>query len=668
MQRRLALVAGMVVVWTGLIQGRLVHLQVIQHAELTAYANGQHTKTDEIPAKRGDIIDRNGSVLAYTVVGDRVVADPKMVEDVPETVGALCAVLTCTASERRALELRLSDRTRSWKRVRGQVPPDLAERVAALELPGVSLEKEDRRYYPNRELAAHVLGYVGTEHKGLGGIEAAYDSVIRGEPGRRRVERNAEGARVSSRIELPPTVGATLELTIDERLQYVAERELRRGVHDNNATGGTALILDPGTGEILAMASYPTFNPNAFGQVRAEVRRNRAVQDTFEPGSTFKIVTASALIEQRLVRPEDVIDVSGGQIRFGPNDVIRDTTDHKRLSFADVIVKSSNVGVIKVTSKLGPDRLTDYVRRFGFGRPASPRDFPGEASGIVWDAAALSESALARVSIGYQVSVTPLQMAAAMSSIANGGELLQPHVVRAIITDGTRHVVKPTVVNRTVSPEVAAELTTIMEGVIERGTATQAAVAGYSVAGKTGTATRWADGRYVAGEHNASFVGFVPSRDPVFTILVVIDTPKGRHGHYGGPVAGPVFRRIAEAALLHAGVPRTFDPPPPIFVQRRSESARQRQVSTALSMPAVAPVRAAAEETGVPDLTGLGARDALTALSRRQLNVRMYGSGLVVRQDPAPETSAEPGQRVSVWLDRRAPRASPPRSAAATLP
>ena len=652
MQRRLLVVAAVAVLWSGAVQGRLVYLQVFQHADLAARASRQQTR--EIPARRGDILDRNGRVLAHTVAGDRIVADPRRVEDVPATVSALCAVLTCDARDRVTLAQRLSDKTKHWYRVRGPVPPDLAARVMALELPGIGLEREDRRYYPNRELGAHVIGFVGTDHKGLAGIEAAYDDVIRGEPGRLRVQTDANGAEFNSRIELAPTIGAALELTISERLQYIAERELAAGVRENRAAAGTAVILQPHTGEILAMASYPSFNPNAFGQVPAEVWRNRAVQDTFEPGSTFKVVTASALLEQGLVTPDDVIDVSGGRISFGPNDVIRDTQDYKQLSFANVIVKSSNVGVIKVTSKLGPAALTDYVRRFGFGRPASPRDFPGESPGIVWAPDRLDERALARVSIGYHVSVTALQMAAAVSSIANGGELVQPHAVRAIIRDGQRQPVGRTVVNRTVTPEVAAELTTIMEGVVEHGTATQAAIPGYSVAGKTGTATRWADGAYVEDEHNASFVGFVPSRDPMFTILVVIDSPKGPNGYYGGAVAGPVFRRIAEASLRDAAVPRTFDDPRPLIVERRPEPSPQRHVSAPLPPPRAGGASGVGHrDTGVPDLTGLSARDALGALMRRQLGARMFGSGLVVRQDPGPGAALEDGGRVSVWLERR---------------
>ncbi len=325
---------------------------------------------------------------------------------------------------------------------------------------------ESKRFYPNRELAAHLLGHVGKDHEGLDGIEHTYDTVIKGHTGTLLVQKDSRGSTFSNKITTAPTAGATLELTIDEYLQYVVERELSAGVVENRAASGSAIVMDPWTGEILALANVPTFNPNARQQARPEMLRNRAVQDIYEPGSTFKIVTASAALEQKIVDPDDRIDVSGGKINFG-SDVIRDTHDYRVLTFEDVIVKSSNVGAIKVALKLGAVRLTDYVKRFGFGRRSAPRDFPAESPGKVWEASKLKESALARVSIGYQVAVTPLQMAAAVSSIANGGELIQPRVVQAIIKDGTRRTMPKTVVNRTVTPSVAAQVTAIMEGVVQ---------------------------------------------------------------------------------------------------------------------------------------------------------------------------------------------------------
>ena len=655
MKRRLALVAAAAMLWSGAIQGRLIYLQIVQHSELTAYASRQQLHQREVPAKRGDILDRHGNVLAYSVVAETIIADPTKIEKPSATVASLCAVLGCDAGERRALETRLSNRRRAHEYVRRRVPPDLAGKVAALGLQGIRFEKEDRRYYPNKELAAHVLGYVGVDHIGLEGLEATYDDVIKGEKGRMRFQTDANGTEFNSRVEHPPTVGATLELTLDKTLQHVLERELREGVRENRAETGTALVLDPWSGEILAMASYPTFNPNAFTESSALARRNRAIQDIYEPGSTFKIVAASAALEQGAVRPGDMIEVAPGYISFGANNIVRDIQNYRRLTFADVIVKSSNVGMIKVTSRVGPDRLTEYVRRFGFGRAASPQDFPGESPGIVWEAPKLTDSSLARVSIGYQISVTPLQMAAAMSSIANGGELIQPRVLRAVIRDGERHAVGRTVVNRTVTSRVAAELTKMMEGVVERGTATAAAISGYGVAGKTGTATKWANGGYIRTEHNASFVGFVPSRNPVYTILVVIDTPRGPNGYYGGPVAAPIFRRIAEASLRHGAVPRTFDAPPPLTVRRRSGSSHQRQVSLPLleRSPGTPGRSPSAPAAVVPDLSGLTARDALATLLRNHLGSRMYGSGLVVRQQPPAGSPAETGGFVSLWLERR---------------
>jgi cell division protein FtsI (penicillin-binding protein 3) len=275
------------------------------------------------------------------------------------------------------------------------------------------------------------------------------------------------------------------------------------------------------TGELLAVANYPTFNPNLQGDAGPEAKRNRAVQDIYEPGSTFKVVTASAALEEHVIGVDDLIDVSGGKIRFGSR-VIDDTHDYGTLSFTDMLVKSSNVGAIKVGLRLGPERLGLYVRRFGFGRALSP-DFPAETTGIVWDPRKLDSSALASMSMGYQVGVTPLQMVAAFSSVANGGDLIQPRVVRALVRDGKRVEVKRTVLGRTISKDTAVTLTGIMEQIVDRGTATYAQLEGYTIAGKTGTASKLVNGRYSNTDYYSSFVGFLPSRNPVATVIVVID-------------------------------------------------------------------------------------------------------------------------------------------------
>jgi cell division protein FtsI/penicillin-binding protein 2 len=442
-------------------------------------------------------------------------------------------------------------------------------------------------------------------------------------------------------------VGAKVELTIDEYLQHVAERELRDAVAKNHATGGTIVIMDPRTGEILAMANEPTFNPNAFSTAAVEHRRNRAVQDLYEPGSTFKIVTASAAIEEGVIGVNDIIDVSGGQIRFGSR-VIDDVHAYGPLSFTDVLVKSSNVGAIKVGLALGADRLGQYIRRFGFGRALSP-DFPGETTGIVWDPQKLDHSALASVSMGYQIGVTPLQMVAAVSSIANGGELFQPRVVRALIRDGKRSDVKPIVLGRAISKDTSATLTGIMEQIVERGTGTYAQIDGYKVAGKTGTASKLVNGRYSHSDYYASFVGFFPSRNPVASIIVVIDAPHA-HGYYGGPIAGPVFQRVASATLRHFGIPPTLDAPPPVLVTRREEPMALQPATS--DRPGSLFSAVEVSEHALPDLRGMSARVALRTLTRLGLNARLQGDGVVSSQQPAPGTPVEPGMTCELSLQR----------------
>ena len=644
---RLLFGAAIFVLWAAGIQARLVYLQVHKHADLQARAENQSERTMDISAKRGEILDRRGRVLAYSVDADSVYGVPSEIEDAPRAAAKLCAALTdCSAKEREALTARLRQR-RAFVYVRRRVTPHQARRIAELDLPGIDFIKEDRRFYPKKQLAAHLLGFVGTDNTGLAGIEAAYDRQISGEMGRLLYQTDAR-RRAFSRLERPPTAGATVELTIDEYLQHVAERELREGVARNRAAGGTVVIMAPATGEILALANEPTFNPNDFASASPERRRNRAVQDIYEPGSTFKIVTASAALEEHVIGVDDVIDVSGGKIRFGSR-VIDDTHDYGALSFTDVMVKSSNVGAIKVGLKLGAERLGLYVRRFGFGRALSP-DFPGETTGIVWDPKHLDNSALASMSMGYQVGVTPLQMVAAVSAVANGGDLMQPRLVRALVRDGKRQEVKPAVLGRTISKDTATLLTGIMEQIVDRGTGTFAQVEGYTVAGKTGTAAKLVNGRYSKSDYFASFVGFVPSRNPVAAIIVVVDSPHA-NGYYGGPNAGPVFQQVAEATLRHFGVPPTLNAPPPVLVARH---AGHREIQPARNdrEASIVPVGTNGMVHDLPDFRGLSARDALRVLTKIGLTARLKGNGVVTGQIPAPGTPIEPGMPCELRLER----------------
>jgi cell division protein FtsI (penicillin-binding protein 3) len=641
--RQRALVAGgLLALWTVGIESRLLYLQVARHTDLVARADRQQKRTIDAPAKRGEIRDRNNRVLAFSVDVDTIYAVPSDIENAKLAARELCRALdACAPADRAELEEKLG-RKSQFTYVKRFVSHAAYERVKALDLEGVGFMKESRRFYPNKELASQVLGYVGTDNVGLGGLEAAYNKAILGTPGTVLVQTDAR-RRAFSRIERLPTSGANLELTIDEYLQHIVERELEAGVKAHRAASGTAVVMDPATGEVLAMASYPTYNPNTFRDAGPEQRRNRAVQDLYEPGSTFKIVTASAALEEGVIKPTDLLDTGPGFIKIGARR-IDDTHNYGTLSFADALVKSSNVGAIKVGWKVGRERLGTYVSAFGFGRAVSS-DFPGESPGIVWNPARLDDSALASVSMGYQVGVTPLQMVTATSVVANGGRLLKPRIVRAVVRDGVRTPTDVVEVRRVISPRTAAELTTIMEDVIVRGTGTQAGVEGYTVAGKTGTAQKLVAGAYSHTEYNVSFTGFVPSRKPRFAIVVVVDTPRNGF-YYGGSVAGPIFQKIADASLRHVGVPPTVFPAPPVLVDRKAQ---------ALLPPPGEPVVVTVDDAGgraMPDLVGLSAREALRRMARLGVSLKMQGSGLVVAQYPEAGESVAVGGSATIMLDR----------------
>jgi cell division protein FtsI (penicillin-binding protein 3) len=647
--RRIVVAVWILGVWCAVIETRLIFLQVVRHGDLMARASRQQMRTVQAPAKRGDILDRHGKVLATSVDADSIYAVPSEIDDPDRVATQLCGALAdCAAKEKESLAERLG-RTKAFAYVRRQVSPGEARAVAALNLDGIGFFKESRRFYPNKELAAHLLGYVGLDNGGLSGVESTYDSYIRGKSGTILIQTDAR-RHAFSRFERPPTSGASVELTIDEYLQHITERELRDGVAENRAAGGTAIVMNPRTGEILAMANVPTFNPNSYRDSQEVERRNRAVQDLYEPGSTFKMVTASAAIEEKVMPLDTLIDTNPGQIRIDRSRIVRDVRNHGVLSFGDVIVESSNVGAIKIGFKVGAQRMSDYVQRFGFGRQVSP-DFPGESSGIVWSADKLSETALASVSMGYQVGVTPLQMAAAVSAVANGGEYIEPRIVRAVYRGNRRYNVQPKVVRRSISADTAAVLTAIMEDVVVRGTAKAAQIPGFTIAGKTGTAAKLVNGRYSRSEYNGSFIGFVPSRNPALAIIVVLDSPHGPHGYYGGAVSAPIFKKIAEPALQYLGIGPTLNPLPPVLLARRDAGSSMVQVPETPIQPVVSLVLDGSVDT-IPDLRGLSARAALQALGRLGLAARVTGDGFVVSQQPPAGAPLDPGAVCRLVLER----------------
>ena len=653
-KRLLTLCVGLAL-WTAGIEARLAFLQVVRHPAYLKQAIKQQSDTETLAPKRAEILDRNGEVLAYTIDADSVVVNPRQVREPEVAAQALCAVFgDCSKKDLAELTAKLK-RTTAFEYLRRGVAPATAAAVRALGLPGVRINIEPKRYYPKRELAAQVVGFVNLDNKGLGGVELAFDSQISGKPGRALRLNDGKQRSLDQLVLTEPTTGAALELTIDQTIQYIVERELKAGVQAQNAVSGTAVVMDPMTGELLALASYPTFNPNAAGTVAAEMRRNRAIEDTYEPGSTFKIVTAAAAIEEGVYSTTDLVDTSPGRITVSKGRVVSDTHPHGTINFEDVIVMSSNVGAIKAGWKIGAERLNRYVHRFGFGEIVS-KDFRGATRGIVWKPENLDSGALASVSMGYQIGVTPLQMVNAASAVANGGTLYQPHIVRAIIRDGKRQAIDPVPVRASISASTAATLTTIMEAVVERGTGTAARVDGYQVAGKTGTAQKNMDGRYIDGAYTGSFVGFVPSRRPALAILVVIDQPR-KGAYYGGVVAAPVFQKIAAAALRHLAIPRTINPIAPVII---STDATLLARSTTIQ-PEVQPAALSVDGQQVmPSVTGLGLREATRLLSKVGLTVQSKGDGVVVSQSPEPGMPIASGGIGLLQLERAKPAAAPP--------
>jgi cell division protein FtsI (penicillin-binding protein 3) len=664
LRRRLAWLLIGCAAWGLTIAGRLVYLQVIRHQHYVAFVAQQQADTEVLPGLRGRIVDRQGEVLAVTVQRDRVIASPKLLhETVPDDgidglATRVCAAIeACDEDGRQRILRAFTDRPGSqYAMVWRDMSPADTQHIEALGQKGLFIQSEGRRFYPSRDLAAHVVGHVDNNQRGLTGVEKSHDSDIRGRNGLRRISKDGLSRGFDS-TDKPATIGASLELTIDRPVQLITEEALAWGVREYNAKGGVAIVADPATGEILASASYPSYNPNRFTAETIGHDRDRASQDIYEPGSTFKLITASTALDTGLLTPDSPIDVAGGAIRIGKH-VIRDVHAYGgSLSLRDVVVKSSNVGAIRVGRAAGAQRLAEFSRAFGFGW-LTARDLPFPSRGaLLKPTDRWSEASLASVSMGYQVGVTPIQLVAAVSAIANGGVLYEPYVVRAVIQGAERRPRAPKPLHRVLSPQTAAVMTSIMEGVVEVGTAKAARIDGFTIAGKTGTAKKAAVGRRgYTGDYNASFVGFAPSRNPAFTVLVVIDSPKGK-GFYGGAVAAPVFRRIAEATLRHRGIAPNVDSAgvQRVLVARRPSEPTPGVVVQPVSHPAPALALSEIVAGTMPDLRGLSARDAVRTLTGLGVLVRLRGHGVVVAQDVEPATPIAPGSGCTLTLGRRPP-------------
>ena len=550
---RLYLLVGIFAVALFALLARLFDIQILQHHLLSGLAERQYQKSAELRGKRGTIYDRRMRELALSVDRESIYINPSEFSNGADTVGQLARLLGL--KEATILEKVQSDRQFVW--LKRKVAPDESTALRSLGFRGIGFVTESQRFYPKRALAGQVLGFVGTDEAGLEGIEHGYESTLVGEAVRVMLDRDARGRPISLRADafqqLPQ--GHDLVLTLDERIQFVAERELRAQITRLGARGGVAVVMHPFSGEILALANESAFDPNMFRDATPTTWRERGITDTFEPGSTLKAMLAAGAFEERLVRPDDMFFGEQGSIQVASL-AIRDHEKFGWLTFREVIEKSSNVGSIKVGQRLGKERLYDYLTRFGLGS-RSGVDFPGEAPGLLRPPQQWSEISLASLSIGQELAVTPLQLATAFSALANGGILVRPHLVKAIIKDaGVIQETVPMQVRRIISEATARQVTNLLQGVVTRGTGKAAAVEGYTVAGKTGTAQKFdaALGKYSPEKFIASFVGYLPADQPRATILVSIDEPQVGVA-WGGVAAAPLFSVIAQQTMRYLRVP-----------------------------------------------------------------------------------------------------------------
>lgn len=667
MRVRIGLLAALVVAGAGLVVHRAWELTMRHGPGLRALAEQQQLRDIRLAPKRGTIYDRHGAELAVSVDVESVFANPRLMRARGVDTDRAAAQLASTLDlDRDTLTRRLrQDRYFVW--IARQVSPTEADAVRSLALEGVQMTDEARRFYPNRELAAHLLGFANVDGVGIEGLELSMEERLRGTVDPIPAVRDRAGRVVFSDqlLDERAAQGDDLYLTIDKTIQHVAERELALGVQTAEARAGSVVVLDPRNGEILAMASYPTFNPNEPGRYPISNRRNRAVADRLEPGSTMKTFTISAALAAGVIRADQMFDVSGndpneivGRLHIG-DDVIRDT--HPRaepITASEVLIYSSNIGAALIGTELGRHRLYRSFRRFGFGEP-SGLPLPGETGGVLRHHTRWYDLDLATISFGQGMSATTLQLAQAMGAIANGGRLMEPHLVARIV-DGHGTTVEESLprVQRQVIPartaRLVADMLTAVTG--EGGTGEDAAIDGYLVAGKTGTAQK-ADhrrGGYTEDLFVASFVGFVPAQDPRLVIAVVIDEPIVNH--YGGAVAGPVFRRIGHAALRHLGVPAETGGEALAEIERRLERAERAGATAAAPEPVAAEMVVEREpgegEVVVPDVAGRTIRAALLELRRVGLAFHVEGTGLVFAQDPAPGAVVARGSAVRIMLER----------------
>jgi|SRR5579859_948480 len=671
---RLLILAGIASLWMGAVCVRLAYVQLIRHSDYLLRAQRQQQRTIEITPRRGAIFDRNKTPLAMSVPVDSAFAVPAEIPDENLAARLLSGIVNVPQE---VLETRFAS-SRSFAWVARKLPPEKVDAINALNLKGVYFQKENQRFYPKRDLAAHVLGFVDLDEKGLAGIEYELDGQIRGQSEKIVVMADAK-QRWFDGGDAQRDRGADVYLSLDQQIQYIAERELHDAVLKTHALAGTVVVMNPNTGEILAMANWPRFNPNKAGESSSDARLNRAVSAIYEPGSTFKLFTIAAAMDEGVTRPDEVFDCENGRV-YVAGRRIRDHEPFGLLNVRQILAKSSNVGAIKIALRLGAPKFYDYIRAFGFGEHTGLA-LPWESGGMLEQVGAWRSYMIAPIAMGQGIGVTPLQLVTAVSAIANGGTRYQPKIVEEL-RRGDRVVPmkrksEPEAPRRVIRPDTAATMRQLMEGVVLTGTGKQARLDGWTSAGKTGSAQKIDPntGRYSPTQFIASFTGFAPINDPAVTILVSLDSPVGLHE--GGEVAAPVFKRIAEDVLAYLDVPRDVPVSPKLvetaYMKRLSAdpvaledlaavdfsgqpdpAPAESQIADVRTRPptAKAPAVTVAVDQGgpieVPDFSGKTMRDVTTTCLQLGLDPALVGSGLATDQSPPAGAKLRRGAKVTV--------------------
>ncbi|MBU7005642.1 stage V sporulation protein D [Phosphitispora fastidiosa] len=685
---RLFIVVGVVLC---LLVGRLAWIQFVRGEELKEKAKLNRMDDIPIPAERGAIYDRNGEELVVSISSDSVCAFPPLVKDGdPEkTAREVARVL---GMEYETVYKRITNNT-NFEYIKRRVDPEITQELKELDLPGIDIIEESKRSYSKGKLASHILGFVGYENKGLDGLEVKMDEYLSGTPGRIVIEKDARGRQIPQALHerIPPDPGNNVWLTLDETIQYFVERELDNIVTQYEPKSAVIIVMDPETGAILGMGSRPDFDPADYGKYPEQNRRNMAIQLNYEPGSTFKIITSAAALEEGTVKPDDRF-YDPGYATVGDRRIKcwKYPQAHGAQSFEEVVMNSCNTGFVEVGLKLGGERFYRYINAFGFGQKTGI-NLSGEGKGIMIPEKDIIPVNIATIAMGQSISVTPLQLITAMSAVANDGVLMKPRIIEKI-TDSKGKLVKeytPEPVRQVVSKDTSRQLSLILEKVVNSGTGKNAYLEGYRVAGKTGTAQKAGPGGYIQGKYVASFAGFAPADDPKIALLVVIDEPKPGM-HYGGQLAAPVFKNISKDTLRYLNVTPELSEEE---IENREEQAQvlvPDVVNTALEDAQIilreaglkariegegswinnqqpkagAKIPAGSEviiylgqrggnipegqERTVPDLTGMTMREAGQLLGSLGLQLNPEGTGIVVEQKLPPGTKLKSGEEVTV--------------------